>query len=387
LPDRPLQEGDYYTLKAAIYDPPPGLQLLYSWTVRRGDQVLIWQELSTEIAYPTYLEGEHTVELTVTALFYGPVAKATGTFTVENVAPRNLVVSGPTTGVPGMHMLFAGGHEDPGDASEHETVESWKLYRNGVLQEELTQPYFSNMPSQPGDYRLRYLVTDDQGVQTAVDHSFVVTTSLKRENELFIGGTTGADVIRVEPANSPAGAVRVLLGSENVGVYSNVTKLTAFAMEGNDLVTIDSRVRVASEIYGGGGNDQLIGGSGPDLLIGGPGNDKLHGRNGHDLLQGQAGQDLLYGGAGRDLLFGGTEVDRLFGGTGEDLLFGRATRFDTNFNALFSIQSRWIANLDFNARVATLNGSQSGRHMLTTFATVLHDKAQDYLAGNEDRDW
>ncbi len=101
---------------------------------------------------------------------------------------------------------------------------------------------------------------------------------------------------------------------------SLVEKIIILGGDGND--HIENRTFVISELYGEGGNDEIVGGFGQDFLYGGDGNDTLLGEAGDDQLFGEAGDDLLYGLAGVDLLNGGVGEDKLFGGDDQDLLYG-----------------------------------------------------------------
>jgi hypothetical protein len=88
---------------------------------------------------------------------------------------------------------------------------------------------------------------------------------------------------------------------------------------GNDLVSLDSKVRIPATLRGGPGFDRLSGGGAADKLIGGSGNDILSGGGGNDSLFGGSDNDLFFGGSGDDLLNGGTGIDRLHGQGGNDL--------------------------------------------------------------------
>ncbi len=87
---------------------------------------------------------------------------------------------------------------------------------------------------------------------------------------------------------------------------------------GDDLVSVDPKVRVPATLRGGPGFDRLSGGGGGDKLIGGGGNDILYGRGDADSLFGGSDNDLLFGGSGDDLLSGGSGDDRLHGQGGDD---------------------------------------------------------------------
>ncbi len=99
-----------------------------------------------------------------------------------------------------------------------------------------------------------------------------------------------------------------------------------------------------TQIYGGGGNDDLDyydlatgyalikGQSGDDTIDGGSSGDGLYGGTGGDLITGWAGSDAIYGGKGNDKLYGywkdydniGDGGDLIFGGSGKDKLFGQS---------------------------------------------------------------
>lgn len=147
---------------------------------------------------------------------------------------------------------------------------------------------------------------------------------------LVVRGTPLADRIFVLPATG-AGDVDgrdFLVWQRNTG-YVPVSlpaggHIKVFSGAGNDTVSIDCRVMVATEIYGEGGDDLLVGGSGPDVLIGGDGNDRLEGNAGDDRLEGGAGNDYLKGWDGDDRIFGGSGNDIICGGNGNDLVLGEA---------------------------------------------------------------
>ena len=147
---------------------------------------------------------------------------------------------------------------------------------------------------------------------------------------LVIRGTPLADAIFVLPANG-AGDVDgrdflVWQRGSSPAPYRVAPggHIKVFSGAGNDTVSIDGRIRVATEIYGEGGDDLLVGGSGRDLLIGGDGNDRLEGNGGDDRLEGGAGNDYLKGWDGSDRIFGASGNDVICGGNGNDLVLGEA---------------------------------------------------------------
>ncbi|NEP18590.1 MAG: hypothetical protein F6J97_17085 [Leptolyngbya sp. SIO4C1] len=128
--------------------------------------------------------------------------------------------------------------------------------------------------------------------------------------------------------------------------YAGVSKLTANAGEGNDLIStvleetdaagnvltnedgevlgfIDT-VAVPVEFSGGNGDDVLYGGTSSDILNGDAGKDRLFGRGGNDSLSGGGDEDLLEGGEGQDNIQGGDGNDTLAGNSGADTIDGGA---------------------------------------------------------------
>ncbi len=101
-----------------------------------------------------------------------------------------------------------------------------------------------------------------------------------------------------------------------------IEKLLIYGGAGNDSITIDESVTIATEIYGGSGDDSIIGGSGDNLIFGGEGQDRIYARGGNDELYGGEGGDIIEGGAGNDVLYGGAGNDTLRGFAGDDALYG-----------------------------------------------------------------
>ncbi len=101
-----------------------------------------------------------------------------------------------------------------------------------------------------------------------------------------------------------------------------IEKLLIYGGAGNDNISIDSSVTIATEIYGGSGDDIITGGSGNDLIYGGEGRDIIYGGNGRNELYGGEGRDIIEGGAGNDILYGGAGDDILRGFAGDDALYG-----------------------------------------------------------------
>ena len=139
------------------------------------------------------------------------------------------------------------------------------------------------------------------------------------QNELFVNGTTRADVIRIASIGSQ---IRVTVNGRSLARFdaNHLSLIVVNGGAGNDHITL-SGVNVDSELYGGAGNDILRGGNGNDRLFGDSGRDNLFGGPGNDRMDGGAGTDILRGNKGDDQLLGLRGIDRLFGGLGTDELW------------------------------------------------------------------
>lgn len=160
---------------------------------------------------------------------------------------------------------------------------------------------------------------------------------------LIVTGTSGNDVIVIEPQPKKHGGFRVIRNKRVIITFisKDVDNIVVFAGAGNDVVVVNGSLTQNAILFGedgndklfggrgndgldgGAGNDKLFGGAGHDVLCGGNGNDFLFGQGGNDHLGGGAGNDHLFGEAGNDLLQGNEGNDKLFGGTGNDLVFGQ----------------------------------------------------------------
>ena len=160
---------------------------------------------------------------------------------------------------------------------------------------------------------------------------------------LIVTGTSGNDVIVIEPQPKKRGEFRVIQNKRVIVTFisKDVDNIVVFALAGNDKVVVDGSLTQDAKLFGdegndqlysargndglegGGGNDKLFGGSGNDELCGGDGNDFLYGQGGNDSLGGEAGNDQLFGEAGNDLIQGNEGNDTAAGGSGNDEVFGQ----------------------------------------------------------------
>lgn len=228
---------------------------------------------------------------------------------------------------------------------------------------------------------------------------------------LFASGTTGNDILRVEPLFSDR--VKVVLNGQAIygpATLAPLSRVGLLGLSGNDQLLLDNDLPLAAEISGGAGDDLIMsallddflrggdgddtiyGYNGKDVIYGDAGDDTLYGMGGADLLLGGAGNDRLFGGAGRDLLIGGAGSDRLMGESGDDLLIAGTTSVDASWTKLQKLQSEWYSSRTYAERTSNLRGGTgpilAGTGLkLVASVTVLDDGDADELFGDSDQDW
>jgi Ca2+-binding RTX toxin-like protein len=154
----------------------------------------------------------------------------------------------------------------------------------------------------------------------------------------------GTDLI--EPGNGCAATA-----APQTATCAGVDRITVEASNLDDVVTLDTSL--LSELRGQDGNDTLNGGSGLDLLKGGDGGDVLNGNGGDDVL---IAEDQLSGEIWDDQLSGGDGVDTA------NYASTAGVTFDLNSTVP---QDTGGAGLDSLAGIENVNGSTTGRDVLT----------------------
>ncbi len=165
-----------------------------------------------------------------------------------------------------------------------------------------------------------------------VGTDLILNTGKNAEARLQGNAVDGNETITVsfdDNGNDDAGDDEYVISYLESGIlyedrYSavGIEKLVIDGGAGNDRITIDSSVTIATEIDGGSGDDIITGGSGADIIRAGEGRDQIDGRGGNDELYGDEGGDIIEGGAGDDVLYGGAGNDILRGFGGDDALYG-----------------------------------------------------------------
>src|SRR5208283_5072557 len=108
---------------------------------------------------------------------------------------------------------------------------------------------------------------------------------------LFVGGTAGSNTIQVL-ATSVANQLDVTLASSiasfNQDFTGSFSRIVVYGGQGNNEISIDSRITLNAMVFGGSGYNILSGGGGNNVLVGG------------------SGENILTGGIGRNVLMAGT---------------------------------------------------------------------------------
>ncbi|HEV2971778.1 MAG TPA: Ig-like domain repeat protein, partial [Pirellulales bacterium] len=217
----------------------------------------------------------------------------------------------------------------------------------------------------------------------------IVTAALEADpytagaTALYVGGTSGADVITFSPANAQGGVKATIKNAAtrnttlSLGTFTPTGHIIAYGVAGND--TIQSTTSVINHktyaitlpemFFGGKGSSMLIGGNGPDLLVGGSGN---------NTLIGGLGNNVLIGGGGSNKLYSRPTGQSTNNGTGS-LMIGGTTIYNGNEAILESILEQWNAPLDYNTRIANLTSGNNPYHVTLNTSTVLRENAADQL--------
>ena len=159
----------------------------------------------------------------------------------------------------------------------------------------------------------------------ALEAREVPATGVLSGTTLTIEGTDAAETIRARVSGGQVSFADVVIRdgrrfTDSVSLAA-LRSVVVRARGGNDIVNL-SALNIPTQIWGGGGNDQLVGGSNRDTIYGDLGNDYIRGNGGNDWLVGGEGNDVIYGGAGDDFISGDPGNDRLNGDSGDDRVSG-----------------------------------------------------------------
>jgi cyclophilin family peptidyl-prolyl cis-trans isomerase len=307
----------------------------------------------------------------------GACATANSVADIQPATPPVAVVGGDAVGVPFQPRTISLGATDvPADMAEgFQYIIDW---RDGTAPQTLATGAVSasHVFRKTGKFSVRVIAIDHNGTPgDVVLHAVAITPAVlemdpgnSRLQALFVGGTSGNDLLRV--AGGTKGTVKAYAGNKSLGAFAASGGIYIYAGDGNDHVEIDSHLNKPAFVFGGKGNDTLLGGPADDILVGGNGN------------------DVILGNAGRDLLIGGNGADVLLGGPGQDILVADATALDEDLAGLLLLRREWQrTDQSHGQRVNHLlqGGGRNGSVLLSP-ANLLFDSAVDALAGTADRD-
>ena len=108
--------------------------------------------------------------------------------------------------------------------------------------------------------------------------------------QLNVRGTDAADTVTFGREADTGLYVLAVNGNVRHFRQSDVRRVRIDAGNGNDAVTVNRSVRLATTLNGDAGDDTLNGGSGADVISGGDGDDRLYGNASADTVGGDAGK-------------------------------------------------------------------------------------------------
>jgi uncharacterized repeat protein (TIGR01451 family) len=195
--------------------------------------------------------------------------------------------------------------------------------------------------------------------------------------QLTVGGTAGVDSITFLPA--AGGKVSVNMNGHVSGPFAVNGRLVALGQAGNDLISVNSAIKLPAYLYGGGGNNQLIGGSGDNVLVGGAGTNMLIGGTAHNLIIAGTGPATLYS----------TRQGVRVGSTSGSILVGGSTNFDQNDIALATIMQEWGSSDAYATRISKIKGGTLAGGVALTSTTVHQPPTHvvDQLFASTGWDW
>lgn len=381
-----VDEGATFTRAGSFTDPGADS---WSATVNYGDgggnqSLALNADKTFNLSHAYADNGVYTVTVTVVDDDGGSDSKSF-VVTVNNVAP-SVAFTGPTSGVRGQTLSFAGNFADAGADAWSAVVNFGDGSGNQAVPLNADKTFnFNKLYSTTGNYMITVAVQDDDG-GAGSQNVFIPINIVDVQSDplvpgqslLAVGGTLAGDKIQVNPGGT-AGTFIVKFGNTTLGAYSAPAaapfgRIAVFGQAGDDDITVHNSITLSAWLEGQDGNDKLRGGAGNDVLRGGAGNDQL------------------YGNAGRDLLLGGIGADRLQGDAGENIYIAGTTSHDAHDAALMAILREWSSPRSRSVRLANLtDGSGSadgvnGSYFLNA-DTIFNDAATDTLFGTTSGDW
>jgi hypothetical protein len=311
------------------------------------------------------------------------VTTASETVTVQPVVPT-VVISGPSDAARGQTRTWTFSASEPnGSPTNPYTYQvTWGDGSTQTLQGPASGVQATHVYTGGTGAVISVVATDAYGDTGTASRAVVVLAVDLQGTDLVVGGTTGDDVITIQPADAN-GDVDVVINGQDQGNYYVAGQVVVYGQSGNDVIQIEP-------LNANGGTTPL---ARPVMLFAGNGKDTLdaRGASGPTVLVGGGGNDTLYGGSGRNILIAGAGASTLYGGTADDLLIAGTTSFDNNVAALAALRAEWSrTDADYSTRIAHLNGTLAGglnTGYLITGQTVTSNGGGNDLYGDLGQDW
>jgi hypothetical protein len=376
-PNTTVNEGSPVQFDASGSRDLDGDPLTFSWNFGDGN--------TGTGSRPTHVYTESGIYTATVSVSDGSaVTTASETVTVLAVAPT-AAVSGPSDAVRGQTrtFTFSASEPSPGDQAAPFTYQiNWGDGSTQTVQGSGSGLQVSHVFTSAGTSNLSVTATDEDGnTGPAASQAVAVFAAELQGPDLVVGGTTGNDVITVQPADAN-GTVDVVINGQDQGTFVPTGQVVVYGQSGNDTIQV---VPLSA-------NGSTIPLSLPVMLFAGSGNDTLdaRGASGPTVLVGGGGNNTMYGGSGRNILIAGSGSSVLHGGT-DDLLIAGTTSFDHNLTALAALRAEWSrTDVGYPTRIADLSGTQTGGlngSYLLTSQTVTSNGGGNSLYGGSGQAW
>ncbi len=288
--DATINVSDTFTQPGNFTHPASGV---YSATVDYGDgsgvqPLALNADRTFNLAHAYADDGSYTVHVVVTDPF-GNTGDASLVVTALAVAPT-AAISGPSAAVRGQPVSFTFSATDSSSADRAagftyqinwgdgniETVAATSSNGAGVVRTHVYQDTSAG-------YQLQVTATDEDGLTSTIKTQAISISAVALQSDplnpgalmLVVGGTDGADFIRVTPAAH--GQVRVWINFRDFGLFDPTSRIIVHAQGGSDFIIL-AGVKLHTWVFGGSGFDLFVGGRGHNVFIDSPRMNWLLGR-------------------------------------------------------------------------------------------------------------
>lgn len=200
-----------------------------------------------------------------------------------------------------------------------------------------------------GIYTITVTLSDDDFGAASTSVLAVVSGVGLHDGVLQIIGTSAADHVSLNQTGNGTLKVHADFLSEGTRNFdlSDVDSILAILCDGDDHMTISSKITLDAVIDGGNGDDHLNGGGGSNLILGGGGDDHINGGSTRDILIGGFGADRIVGNPGRDLISGGRLTHNVTGSEDTVANLADLTVLQAKYKSASEAQlDAWLAGTD-----------------------------------------